>query len=222
MGLLDFIFPKRCVACGGFGNYLCQADRRKIKLAETFCPVCLRPAIGGSTHERCKTKWSLDGLICLFYYTTPIKEIIHELKYRFVRDLLETLAVETKKAQILNKVDFTSFTLVPIPLSRARQSWRGFNQAEIIGTSVAKQLKIRFDPEILAKTKETKPQAKLARAERLRQARGVFRAISNISGRNFIVFDDVWTTGATMKAAAAALKRRGAAKVWGLALASSH
>jgi ComF family protein len=164
----------------------------------------------------------LDGLICLFYYTTPVKEIIHELKYRFVRDLQAALAVEIRGASVLKKVDFDSFTLVPVPLSQARQLWRGFNQAEIIGKNIAKQLKVPFAPEVLKKTKETKPQAKLARAERLRQVAGVFKASPEISGRNFLLFDDVWTTGATMKAAAAALKRKGAVKVWGLALASSH
>jgi len=222
MDFLDFIFPKRCVACGGLGSYLCKEDQKKIKPAGLFCPICLKPAIGGTTHDCCKKKFSLDGLICLFYYTTPIKEIIHELKYRFVRDLQETLTLEIKKAPILKEIDFGSFTLVPVPLSRARQSWRGFNQAEILGKLLAKQLKVPFNTGVLAKTKETKPQAKLTRAERLQQVAGVFEAKGEISGQNFIVFDDVWTTGATMKAAAAALKRNGASKVWGLALASSY
>ena len=222
MGLLDLIFPKSCVACGKIGSYLCEQDRKKIKAAATFCPVCLKGAVGGTTHERCKSKLSLDGLVCLFSYTTPIKEIIHELKYRFVKDLLSAVEAEIKKAEILETIDFRSFTLAPIPLSSSRKNWRGFNQAEALGNVVARRLKIPIDSETLKKIKETKPQAKLPRKERLRQARGIFRAISDISGCDFIVFDDVWTTGATMKAASAALKRRGAEKVWGLALASSH
>jgi ComF family protein len=222
MGLLDLIFPKRCVACGKIGSYLCQQDKRKIKAAATFCPVCLKGAVGGTTHERCKSKLSLDGLVCIFSYAAPIKEIIHELKYRFVKDLLSVVEAEIKNARILQEIDFHTFTLVPIPLSVSRKNWRGFNQAEILGRVLARQLKIPIDSDTLKKIKETKPQAKLPRKERLRQARGVFRAVSNISGRNFIVFDDVWTTGATMKAAASALKRKGATKVWGLALASSR
>ena len=97
MNLLDIIFPKRCVACGKIGSYLCEQGKRKIKVAATFCPVCLKGAVGGTTHERCKGKHSLDGLICLFSYKTPIKEIIHELKYRFVRDLLSIVEKEIKK-----------------------------------------------------------------------------------------------------------------------------
>lgn len=222
MNLLDLIFPKRCVACGKVGNYLCQQDKGKIKAAATFCPVCLKSAVGGTTHEHCKGKLSLDGLVCLFSYTTPVKEIIHELKYRFVKDLLSAVEKEIKSAKILQDIDFHTFTLVPIPLSASRKNWRGFNQAEILGNVAARRLKIPIDVELLKKIKETKPQARLLRKDRLRQARGVFKATEKVSGQNFIVFDDVWTTGTTMKAAAASLKRKGAVKVWGLALASSH
>lgn len=220
--MLDLIFPKRCVVCHEIGSYLCRKEKKKIRQASPFCPVCLKGAVGGTTHERCKGKLSLDGLICLFDYSSPIKEIIHELKYRFVKDLVGTLEDGIKDAKILNQIDFSTFTLVPIPLATGRKNWRGFNQAEILGELITRRLKINSNPEILRKTKETKPQAKLPRKERLRQVSGTFRVTGNISGQGFIVFDDVWTTGATIKAAAAALKRRGAVKVWGLALASSH
>jgi len=222
MGLLDFIFPKRCVVCGEFGSYLCREDKKKIKTAPTFCPVCLKAAIGGTTHAKCQSKLSLEGLICLFDYSTPVKEIIHELKYRFVKDLVGVLTSEIRKAEILAEVDFNSFTLLPIPLSRARENWRGFNQAKILGELIAHHLRIDLNSEILRKIKETKPQVKLPKKERFKQARGVFKATDDIGGRNFLVFDDVWTTGATMKAAAAALKRKGAGKVWGIAFATSH
>src|SRR4030042_1176389 len=158
MGLLDFIFPKRCVVCGEIGIYLCRKDRNKIKLAPTFCPVCLKAAIGGTTHVKCKGPLSLDGLICLFDYSTPIKEIIHELKYRFVKDLVGVLTSEIKKAEILREVDFASFALVPIPLSRGKENWRGFNQAEILGKLIALQLKIPLGSEILRKSTEKKQQ----------------------------------------------------------------
>lgn len=222
MGILDLIFPKRCVVCKKVGSYLCCEDKKKIRPAGTFCPVCLKSAVGGTTHEHCKKKLSIDGLVCLFSYSTPIKEIVHEVKYRFVKDLQSLVEQEIKKADILETIDFRSFTLVPVPLSYSRKNWRGFNQAEILGSCVARRLEIPMDMKVLKKIKETKPQARLPRNERLQQARGVFRATNSIEGRNFIIFDDVWTTGATMKEAAAALKRKGAAKVWGLALATSR
>jgi ComF family protein len=221
MGLLDFIFPPRCVACGQFGTYLCLKDRKNIRPASAFCPVCLKKAIGGSTHTKCKKTWSPDGLVCLFHYATPTKEMIHELKYRFVRDIQEAFVKEIKKSQKLEEVDFKGFTLVPVPLSVKRKRWRGFNQTEVLGEKIARQLKIGFDQGVLNKIKETKPQVKLHRAQRVKQVSHVFRAKKDeIAHRNFLVFDDVWTTGATIKSASTALKRRGAGKVWGLALAT--
>jgi ComF family protein len=195
-----------------------------VKGAKSFCPLCLKAAIGGTTHQRCKRKLSLDGLICVFDYSTPVKELIQELKYRFVKDLEKTVSVELKKVKLLDKFDFSSFSLVPIPLSKGRKNWRGFNQTEILGKLVVKRLKIPFEGGVLVRKKETKPQTKLPRKDRVRQTLGAFASINleKIKGGNFIIFDDVWTTGATMKSAARVLKQKGAKRVWGLALATSH
>jgi len=111
MNLLDFIFPKRCVVCGKFGEYLCETDINKIQPAKSFCPVCLKAAIGGTTHGKCNTKLSLDGLICIFDYKSPLKEIISELKYRFVKDLDQIVRSEIKKPKFLERYDFTGYII---------------------------------------------------------------------------------------------------------------
>src|SRR4030067_3535956 len=223
MGFLDLIFPKRCVVCGRFGEYLCDKDKQKIQPAKVFCPVCLRAAIGGTTHPRCRGKLSLDGLICMVDYRSPVKEIIAELKYRFVTDLARILEQEIRKPHFLDKYDFAGFTMVPIPLSSGRKNWRGFNQAELLARVVARRWKLPFDPEVPQKIRETKPHAKVRRDERLKQVKRTFGLVSEtVKGKKYIIFDDVWTTGATLKAAATALKRKGAATVWGMTLASSH
>ena len=221
MDLLDLIFPKRCVACGKVGSYLCSEDKKKIRNGHSFCPICLKNSIAGTTHAKCKKVLNLDGLICLFHYSSPVKEMIHELKYRLVRDIWETLLNEIVKSEKLKELEFKGFTLIPTPLSEKRKAWRGFNQAEILGARIANRLKVGFDPNTLKKIKETKPQVKLQKSQRIKQVAHAFKS-TDVKGRDFLLFDDVWTTGATMKAAAAALKRKGARKVWGLALATSR
>lgn len=225
MGLLDFLFPKRCVACGSFGSYLCEVDRRKIRPAKSFCPVCLKAAIGGTTHAKCGRKLSLDGLICLFDYSAPVREMVAQFKYSLVTDLASLLKKELiEKLKLFDRYDFTTYSLLPVPLSQRKKNWRGYNQTEILGKLIAQKLRMNFDSNLLVKIKETKPQAKLPRAERIKQTVGVFgvKDPEKVKNKNFIVFDDVWTTGATMKATAAVLKRKGAVKVWGIAFASSR
>lgn len=125
------------MVCAKFGEYLCEVDRGKIQPAKSFCPVCLKAAIGGTTHDKCKSKLSLDGLICIFDYKSPVREMITELKYRFVKDLAQIIKVEIKKSKFLDKYDFSGFIITPIPLSSKRKNWRGFNQTEILGKLIA-------------------------------------------------------------------------------------
>jgi ComF family protein len=222
MGLLDLFFPKRCVACGSFGTYLCEEDRLSIRAGKDFCPICLKSSVLGFTHSKCKRALGLDGLVCVFYYKSPIKDLLHELKYKMVRDLLETLLLETKRSKKLSEYDFTGFDLIPIPLFWQKKNWRGFNQTEEIGKRIAKLLKIKYLDKILVKSKSTPPQAKLARQARMVAVEKSFNALADLHQRKILLFDDVWTTGATMKEAAKVLKRKGAVEVWGLVIASGH
>lgn len=224
MSLLDLFFPKRCVLCGKFGDYLCRNDAEKFTPGKAFCPVCLKAAVGGTTHSKCKTKYSPDGLICIYKYSTPTKELLHEIKYRLVKDAISIVKSELRKVKNLDSYDFTDFILLPIPLHKEKSNYRGFNQSESLGKLVAQRIKTTFNSKILLKDKQTKPQVELKKKERLKQMKWAFTVTNkvDIKNKNFIVFDDVWTTGATMKAAAMALKRRGAGKVWCIALASSH
>ncbi|OGY24056.1 MAG: hypothetical protein A2172_00730 [Candidatus Woykebacteria bacterium RBG_13_40_15] len=224
MGLLDLIFPKRCVVCSSLGTYLCENDRLKIKPTEQFCPVCLKAAIGGTTHPKCKTRYSLDGLVCLFQYSSPIKDLIGQLKYRFTTDLETTIIEETKKSKNLANHNFKQYFLVPIPVSSNKKRWRGFNQTEILGRKIASLLGIDFDPNILIKTKQTKPQATLPKKERLIEVTNSFDITkeAEVRSKNYLVFDDVWTTGATVREVTKVLKRKGAGNIWALILASSH
>ena len=75
--LVDFIFPKKCVGCGKFGEYFCSKCFSKIEYVENpVCPVCQRQAVGGRTHPKCQTRYSLDGLVVACRYRNPVKVAI--------------------------------------------------------------------------------------------------------------------------------------------------
>ncbi len=188
--------------------------------------MCNRFAVGGLTHPGCRKPWGLDGLTAIFSYQGLIKKAIKKLKYKFVTDLTEDL-LEGFLSFCGENPAFVEFcrqdnlALIPIPLHPFRLRWRGFNQSELLGEMIAKNLGIKFFPNLLLRVKESSPQAELAKKERIKNIRGVFKINSKFLLLNscFLLFDDIWTTGATLREAGKVLKRNGAKKVWGLTLA---
>lgn len=227
MGILDFIFPKRCVGCGTLGQYICASCRRSMRSVasnEAICPLCERPAIDGATHPRCRTKYGLDGLTSFFHYDGATKKAIKALKYRDVSDLASefvSLIPSTHLTHIHATLGGQGVGIIPIPLHVARLRERGYNQAEVLGEFVAEALHVSMYTDILYRTRQTTPQvATKSRKERLRNMNDVFGVRpSDIKGKSVILFDDVFTTGATTRAAANALKRSGVKRVWAVTMA---
>ncbi len=216
---------------------------------ERICPVCERPSIGGQTHPGCLTSTTLDGLTSIFAYKGIIKKGIAKLKYRFVSDLATDLVEvflascgedKTFSAFCLKEHP----VLVPIPLHPKREKWRGFNQSALLGKMIAENLGIDFSSDLLLRIKNTRPQIELKEKARQKNIKGAFsvnpRATQEslqsyptvcvshnqcqsrpitVMPSNVLLFDDVWTSGATLKEAARILKRAGAKIVWGLTLA---
>lgn len=229
MHLLDFIFPIRCVGCGRFGKYVCEKCARGIKVitpGETICPVCERSAIDGRTHMNCRTKWGIDGLTSVFHYDGVVKKILKTIKYRFASDCVKEVS-DLVKAMSYNNLEewgryFGDSQFLAIPLHQKRLYYRGFNQSELLLRQIAPKFDWNLSPQILSRTRYTKPQVeKQTKMERLGNMRGVFAVVSRqpVEGKRFVLFDDVFTTGATMRAAANTLKRAGASWVWGMSIA---
>ncbi len=159
-----------------------------------------------------------------------MKRAITKLKYKFVTDLAETI-IELFLSFCGEDKTFTKFVtqknvvLIPVPLHWQRKNWRGFNQAELLGQPIACKLGNGFNSNLLIRTKNTKTQTKLSKKSRLQNIKGAFsfnQQFNNVATQQFniLLFDDVWTTGATMRECALVLKRNlKQAKIWGLTLA---
>ncbi|OGG11724.1 hypothetical protein A2Z00_01295 [Candidatus Gottesmanbacteria bacterium RBG_13_45_10] len=231
MNLLDFVFPKRCVGCGKLGRYFCDRCSsiiRIIELNEAICPICEKPAVDGMTHPRCETRYSLDGLTSFFRYDGVIKKAIKTIKYRFVSDLANEFVALVPEASIISLSKLLNSTslrplVIPIPLHPSRLRFRGFNQAAELGKIISLRLQIPMRTDILRRTRSTVPQVEMKhKEERVKNMGNVFamntplRIATNVS---VLLFDDVFTTGATMRAAAKELKRNGVKFVWGVTMA---
>lgn len=235
MNILDIIFPKRCLNCGRFGKYFCDrcvAAIQTIEASETICPVCERLAFGGMTHPRCQTKYSLDGLTSIFHYDGIVREAVKTLKYRLVTDLAKEFIsfIPISFFDELTKYQIDEVSLIPIPLHVSRLRDRGFNQAEVLAQFIVRRLNIPIRTDILRRVIKTVPQVEMKdRKERLKNMKHVFSIYNSlprlqagkfqIHNSSIILFDDVFTTGATMRAAGDTLKRAGATFVWAVTMA---
>lgn len=234
---LDFIFPKTCVSCGKIGSYICKKCFLKIEFVDVpICPICQRQAIAGKTHPGCKKRLGLNGLVVACRYKGPIRAAIQKVKYRFVSDIHKILV--DLICDSLWKFDLPkNIVLVPVPLHPKRENWRGFNQADLLARNLAERFGEKYRDDLLFRSVETKTQVGLTKEQRKENIKGVFRVnqaiiqnrkpfdcaqgkiISWLDGKNIILVDDVFTTGATMNEACKVLKQEGAGQVWAMAVA---
>ncbi|OGE05826.1 hypothetical protein A3I53_00700 [Candidatus Curtissbacteria bacterium RIFCSPLOWO2_02_FULL_40_13b] len=243
VGFLDLLFPKRCVNCGRLGGYLCRECFSKIEYVDKpVCPVCQRQAVGGKTHPGCRKPYGLDGLVVAARYRGAVKRAIAKVKYKWAYDignlLVDLLVASLWKFDLPKDV-----ILVPVPLHRRREKWRGFNQSRILAKSLAKKFGVDLR-DVLIRTRETQSQVGLKRDERKKNVKGAFalrqagqkkrrsfdfvasrrnfaqdKIIAGVIGENIILVDDVYTSGATINECAKVLKKAGAKSVWAMAVA---
>lgn len=229
MNLLDLFFPKICCGCGKFGTYLCDQCTKEILQTDLVCPNCERASIGGKHHPLCKKRYGLDGLWSLGIYQNPLKKAIQKLKYKFVTDIADTLTdlmieywakYTPEFIEEIKKTRGEGWVVVPVPLHPKREKWRGFNQSALLSKILAQKLGLEYT-ETLKRIRHTKPQVSLKSWQRKKNISGAFSLSSTFQhlSSNILLFDDVWTTGSTLKECCYILKRGGIKQVWAITLA---
>ena len=194
-GLLEVMYPR------GSNCIICSNDTDN-----TVCTECLK-----------KITYIHGSELCIGYYCGVLKELILQFKYKkdFTAGEILTQLIEHK----INGVS-SDFYLTYIPLSKKNFKKRGFNQSQFI----AEELGFRNNLEVintLIKVKETKEQKRLNKKERQKNIEGSFKLVNEnlVKSRNFILIDDVVTTGATLNEAERILKSGGANEIIKLTLA---
>lgn len=178
---------------------------------------------------------SISHIQSLFKYNDPfIRQAVWQLKYRgdlnIARLFAEFLARELRSiAATYSKYGMSKPLLfIPMPSSRKRRRERGWNQTFLIAEALkeltpAELCEVRLD--ILVKTHHTVQQTKLSRRDRKENLSGCFgidkksRPTLDLNGRVIVLFDDVLTTGTTLREAAKALQEAGGAEMIGLTIA---
>lgn len=166
----------------------------------------------------CIRQYPIDGVIWAYSFRAPvIRKVIHDLKYRKRQGDIAKLTPRLEKAIAREKLP-ADMVLVAIPLHPKREQERGFNQAELIASSLGYPTR----ENILSRIKETPPQARtISRKDRFLHIQGAFAIVERAEciGKDFLLIDDVATTGATITEAARTLKENGARHVYAAVLA---
>jgi ComF family protein len=151
-------------------------------------------------------------------YHGPLREAIHAFKFGGKRALARPLA-DLMLEECRDALDAGALVLVPVPLTRERRAARGFNQAALLAERVGRGRRLAVKPRWLRRVRSTAAQSDLSAAERQTNVRGAFAASPAVAGRHVVIVDDVFTTGATVRECARALRAEGAARVGALTVA---
>ncbi|HEX9370489.1 MAG TPA: ComF family protein [Roseiflexaceae bacterium] len=202
--MLALLFPDRCAGCGRLGALLC-----------TDCRTALVPYPADQ-----RLPASLDGVRIAFIFQSPLREAIHQLKYRRIRRMAQPLGALLAAHAAASPLEVDA--VLAIPLHASRLAERGFNQAEALAREVAQALRLPMINDGLVRIRATEQQARLDARGRAENMHGAFHWQGAAAPRRILLVDDVFTTGATMSACAEALRAAGAESVHGLALARSR
>ncbi|MCC6366675.1 MAG: ComF family protein [Bryobacterales bacterium] len=228
-GLFNLLFPDSCRICEttltSVARYpVCRKclDGVAPLDADYFCASCRTPFLTPHPLDeqgRCglcrRGMTGFDSASSYGFHEGSLRKLIHLYKYAGIHTLAKPLAGYLLAAMPRQE----RFDLiVPVPVHWRRKWSRGFNQSELLAREVSRRTAVPVAC-ALRRAKTTPPQAGLSDHERRRNVTGAFHATRNLEGQHVLLVDDVMTTGATVSACGAVLKRSGAARVTVLTLA---
>ncbi|MET0156264.1 MAG: ComF family protein [Rickettsiales bacterium] len=227
--VVDFLFPPSCPLCRlptASARALCGACWGKLEhIGAPNCEKCGDPfeyfVPGPQLCVKCMTvPRRLDAAIAALSYNDAAKKLVYRLKFCDAVDLVPMMA--TQMAAAGRDAIARSDVIIPVPSCRKRLRRRKYNQSALLARRIARQSGKPVTYRALLKIKSTPPQTSLSAKARERNLSAAFLAPSRnaeeIAGKNILLIDDVYTTGATVEACAKALKKAGAAQVRALTL----
>ena len=191
MGILDLLAPARCGACGRTGSSPCAG-----------CIAAMRPAPPAR-----KPPAGLDRCRAAIVYDGPARRLVAGLKYRNGRAALPWM-VEA----LAPLADATPDVVTWIPAAPDHRRRRGFDQGQLLARALGRRLGVPARP-LLRRLPGPAQTGRSLSARRAEGPRLAPRPGCRLDGLAVLVVDDVWTTGSSLSAAAAVLRRAGARRI---------
>lgn len=234
-GAVEAIFPPSiyCIACGsiidGSRHYaLCDACIEKFQWMDgKTCEKCGKILEDSYRHGHCydcrRLEHSFDKGFTCARYSLYERAIMMDYKYRgksYMGRQLGDMLYDRMRGEKGIRVDL----IVPVPIHSSRRRTRGYNQAEVMAMQLGKRWAIPVKRDLLVRRRATAAMKGLSLDERRENVEGAFSFFSekraNITGRNILLVDDIYTTGSTFDSCSRVLKSGGAGMVYVLTFAA--
>jgi ComF family protein len=207
--LFDWLYYKKCYFC------------REISAEGIICGNCYEK-IKINPPKQYKVFNNVE-IFSITSYKNEIQKLIRGIKYHNQREFAPyaaQLLFEFWQKTSYTDTD-TKFEIIPIPSHEKRLKQRKFDHIELIANEFSKLTGYPVNKNLVYRIKDTKPQYKLSRPERLENLKGAFSVNKeNYSGENLLLIDDICTTGVTMQETIKALNKQGINKICGLVISN--
>jgi len=218
--------PSQCAVCHAWpAQPVCEACVSAFAQPAHRCSTCARTVpVGVRQCGACvRTPPPLDACLAAVSYAYPWSALVADFKFHQHPAWAASFARLLRATPWVEPALETADLVIPMPMSARRLRERGYNQAHVLACALDTS---RVAPHVLVRILDTPPQRTLPRSERLRSVRNAFAVepsqVTRLRGRRVVLVDDVMTSGASLHAAACALRHAGATHITALVIARTE
>ncbi|MBI2067791.1 MAG: ComF family protein [Deltaproteobacteria bacterium] len=218
---LNLFWPLQCLECRTLiarGDFCDRCEPRFSFLQGPCCPLCSLPFDSSLDSDHlCSSCLEVSPpfarTIALGVYKELLHEMIIRMKYHQEERVAEFFGERLARKMIDEQIK--GDWLIPVPLHPKRLRERGFNQAVVMSKVISRVTGIPFSPFLLRRVRDTSPQTGLEAVDRKKNMKGAFQVEKEalLEGKQVILIDDVYTTGATLRECGKVLKKAGAVEI---------
>lgn len=215
------LYPRRCPLCHEVlkdqDSVICRRCGSALHpIKEPRCFKCGKPVAEGEEYcSDCrKTKHYYDRGRGIFVYDEKMRQSLVRYKYYGCREYGDFYSRAMCRYAAKELKIWAPDLIVPVPVHKAKERRRGFNQSSYLAQRISRETGIPADLTLVKKVQKTKSQKKLTARQRQENLKKAFQVQRPVKAKTILIVDDVYTTGSTMDAMSRCLREKGAEKIY--------